>query len=107
MTRYFSHCVFLMIYLNFNKISTANPINSRSSISSLSSSRRRIRSNSEWKQPTDDWNITSIPRSVLPHLVNKNQSHTLPAPANLQYRTIDSDEKVMQRFHEIKVDLKN
>lgn len=84
-------------------IFSANPISSRSSLSSLTSSRRRVRSHGEWKQPQDDWNITSIPRSVLPHLVNKNQTHTLPAPANLQYRTIDSDERLLMRFHEIKV----
>lgn len=78
----------------------ASPISSPPSSTAY---RRRVRSQVEWKQPIDDWNITNIPRSILPHLVNKNLTHTLPAPANLQYKTIDSDERILQRFHEIRV----
>ncbi|CRK91825.1 CLUMA_CG005448, isoform B [Clunio marinus] len=64
--------------------------------------RRRQRSSSVWKQPEDNWNITTIPRSVHPHLENKNYTHSLPAPGHIIYRTIDSDERLLMRFHEIK-----
>lgn len=67
--------------------------------------RRSQRSQVTWKQPEDNWNITTVPRSVLPHLMNRNFTHLLPAPGNIQYRVINADERMMERFHEIKVSL--
>lgn len=69
--------------------------------------RRRPRSYVAWKQPEDNWNITTLPRSILPHLENKNFTHSLPAPGNVQFRVIDADERMLERFHEIKVSLSN
>lgn len=68
-----------------------------------SSGKRKTRSQIEWIQPVDDWNITAVPRSVYPHLENKNQKHNVPGAAIPRLRTIDGDEKMMQRFLEIKV----
>ncbi|CAO1430795.1 unnamed protein product, partial [Diamesa tonsa] len=67
-----------------------------------SSGKRKSRSQIEWIQPVDDWNITAVPRSVYPHLENKNQKHNVPGASIPRLRTIDGDEKMMQRFLEIK-----
>jgi hypothetical protein len=71
--------------------------------SGSNSQRRRTRTTVAWKQPEDNWNITDIPRSILPHLPSKSTIHTLPAPASVVYKTLDNDEKVLERLHEIKV----
>ena len=94
---------FITIFsLNHNLI--ASPFERE--LSSSSRSRRNQNHQLEWKQPEDNWNITTIPRSILPHLENKNFTHSLPAPGNIQYKTIDNDEKLLERFHEIKVNEK-
>jgi sphingomyelin phosphodiesterase len=56
-----------------------------------------------WKQPEDNWNITTLPRSILPHLENKNYTHSLPAPGNVFYKTIGSDERMLERFNDQQV----
>jgi hypothetical protein len=86
-----------MISIKLHQPFSASPF-----VRELSRTRRRQRQ-TEWKQPEDNWNITTLPRSILPHLENKNFTHSLPAPGNIQYRTIDSDERLLERFHEIKV----
>lgn len=94
--------IFFALDHNFNKniFLQASPLQTASS-----EHRRRQRSNAPWKQPEDNWNITSIPRSILPHLENKNFTHSLPAPGNIQLRVIDADERMLERFHEIKASL--
>lgn len=82
----------------FNLFYVASPF-----LPASTAKRRRQRSQVEWKQPEDNWNITTLPRSILPHLENKNYTHSLPAPGNIQYKVIDSDERMLERFHEIKV----
>lgn len=77
---------------------TASPL-----VRELPRSRRRQRSQVVWKQPEDNWNITTLPRSILPHLENKNYTHSLPAPGNVHYRMIDSDERMLEHFNVMKV----
>lgn len=54
----------------------------------------------------DDWNITSVPRSIHPHLVVKGHHHILP-PKALEHHVIGiedtEDDRLLRRFHEIKV----
>lgn len=56
------------------------------------------RSAVEWETPRDNWNITSIPRSVTPHLQVKNFTHLVPP--SMKY--IDHEAKLLNRLHEIK-----
>lgn len=71
------------------------------------SNTRSARTQIEWQQPEDNFNISSLPRSIFPHLENKNYKHIVPQPASPQFRTIDSDsendEKILAKLLEIKV----
>lgn len=52
----------------------------------------------EWQTPIDDWNITSVPRSITPFLKAKNNTGSYVHP-----KTSDHDELMLQRLQEIKV----
>lgn len=65
-------------------------------------SRRSTSSSIDWTQPYDDWNITSLPRSILPHLIVRDHHHILPPTANVVLGESD-DDKLLRRLWEIKV----
>ena len=73
-------------------------------VSHSSNQDRREKSQIAWIQPVDDWNITTAPRSIYPHLENKNHKHVVPLPhTGTHLYTIDSDEKLLARLLEIRV----
>lgn len=55
----------------------------------------------EYQTPDDSWNITSVPRSITPHLlmVNTTQTHIIP-PRKTEEQLED---EILKRLHEIKV----
>jgi hypothetical protein len=57
----------------------------------------------EWEPPEDNWNITSVPRSVEPHVILKNHQHNLPPATNFKVIETDEDEQILRRLQEFKV----
>lgn len=54
----------------------------------------------EYQTPDDSWNITSVPRSITPHLaVTKDQSHSIPPRKTDQ----QIEDELIKRLHDIKV----
>ena len=54
----------------------------------------------EWQQPSDEWNITTLPRSITPHLNAKNYSASLHVIPTAE---VDVDEDTLAHLREIKV----
>lgn len=54
-----------------------------------------------YQSPDDSWNITSIPRSITPHLININstQNHVIPRRKTEE----ELEDEILKRLHEIKV----
>lgn len=53
----------------------------------------------KWSSPKDEWNIASVPRSIVPHLRPRNGSHTVPdRPAPVE----DDDEAFLERMRALK-----
>lgn len=68
--------------------------------------KRSTGSGGESERLYDDFNITSLPRSILPHLVVQNHRHVLPPSAahNVMLEGHDNeDDRLLRRLHEIKV----
>lgn len=55
----------------------------------------------EYQTPDDNWNISSVPRSTIPHILtlNSTQSHDLPPRKTEQ----QLEDEILRRLHEIKV----
>lgn len=54
----------------------------------------------EYQTPADDWNITSVPRSITPHLPARNASHYIMPPRK---SSAEIDEETLERLRDIKV----
>lgn len=56
----------------------------------------------EYQMPDDNWNITSIPRSIIPHLLARNDTSTShlvpPRKSNDQI-----EDELLKRLRDIKV----
>lgn len=51
----------------------------------------------KWASPKDEWNIASVPRSIVPHLQPRNGTHAVPdRPA------VDDDEAFLERMRALK-----
>lgn len=57
----------------------------------------------EWQQPIDEWNISSVPRSIIPFLKARNNTNFYLYPKTNE--TSRRDEEMLQRLREIKVKL--
>lgn len=57
----------------------------------------------EWQQPIDEWNITSVPRSIIPFLKARNSSNYYLHPKTDENNS--SDDEVLQRLREMKVNI--
>lgn len=53
----------------------------------------------KWTSPKDDWNILTIPRSIVPHLKPRNGTHAVPEGRPID----DEDEEILQRLKAMKV----
>lgn len=55
----------------------------------------------EYQTPDDNWNITSLPRSITPHInhINSTQNHVIPPRKSEQ----QLEDEILHRLHEIKV----
>lgn len=54
----------------------------------------------EWQPPLDEWNITSVPRSIIPFLKARNNSGYYLYP---KAEETDRDDEILRRLQEIKV----
>lgn len=64
-----------------------------------SSGNNNRRQYTKWTSPVDEWNITSLPRSIVPHLKPRNGTHQLP-----MVRPDPNDEDaLLERLKELKV----
>lgn len=54
----------------------------------------------EWQPPVDEWNITSIPRSIIPFLKARNNSGYYLNPSTEE---TDRDDEILRRLQEVKV----
>ncbi|XP_031627934.1 sphingomyelin phosphodiesterase isoform X2 [Contarinia nasturtii] len=54
----------------------------------------------EYQTPDDNWNITSVPRSITPHInhINFTQNHVIPPRKSEQ----QLEDEILHRLHEIK-----
>lgn len=46
------------------------------------------RSYKEFNQPDDNWNVTSVPRSISPVVENQNHTHSVPKPLSQEDRDL-------------------
>lgn len=54
----------------------------------------------KWETPRDDWNISSVPRSIVPHLKPRNGTvPQVPPPRPIN----QSDEELLAQLKELKV----
>lgn len=55
----------------------------------------------DYQTPDDSWNITSVPRSITPHLmsINATQNHAIPPRKTEQ----QLEDEILKRLHDIKV----
>lgn len=68
----------------------------------FTSSGNNRRQYTKWTSPVDEWNITSLPRSIIPHLKPRNGTHQLP-----MVRPDASDEDaLLERLKELQVNWK-
>lgn len=51
----------------------------------------------KWTTPVDDWNITSVPRSIIPHFQPRNLTHNVPLGRTEQ------DEELLVKLNALKV----
>lgn len=62
-----------------------------------------------WEMSYDDWNITTVPRSVHPHLIVKDHQHVLPPRATTNHliggHDSNEDDRLLRRLYEIKVNI--
>lgn len=58
----------------------------------------------DYQTPDDSWNITSVPRSIIPHLIisNATQNHVVPPRKTEE----EIEDELIKRLHEIKVNKK-
>lgn len=56
----------------------------------------------EWQPPIDEWNITSVPRSIIPFLKARNNTGYYLHP---KIEQTDRDEEILRRLNEIKVNI--
>lgn len=80
-----------MVIIVFIYVFIAVPFN-------LFSSNTGQRQFTKWTSPKDDWNIASLPRSIVPHLKPRNGTHVVP-----EGRPVDEDEEFLQRLKALKV----
>lgn len=54
-----------------------------------------------WTMPIDNWNISSLPRSIIPHLTPKNHTHDVPQG----HIDLLQDQEILNRLKALKVNM--
>lgn len=70
-----------------------------SPLSLFSNRNSESRQFTRWESPKDDWNISSLPRSIVPHLKPRNGTHNVPMG---RPEFDGKDDTILERLQEMK-----